>query len=56
MAILSDEIIELIDRYVKVYGEKPEPFWYTEWNSQEEYKNYLEKELGKKVRKKDVDR
>lgn len=47
MAILSNEILELIDKYKRIYGKKPEPFWYTEWNSQEEYKEYLEKEISK---------
>lgn len=47
MAILSNEILELIDKYKKIYGKKPEPFWYTEWKSQEEYKEYLEKEINK---------
>ena len=47
MAILSNEILELIDKYKKIYGKKPEPFWYTEWKSQEEYKEYLKKEINK---------
>ena len=47
MAKLSDEIIKLIEEYKRKYGKKPEPFWYTEWNSQQEYAEYLKKEIEK---------
>ena len=47
MGKLSDEIIELVKEYENKYGRKPEPFWYTQWNSQEEYIEYLKKEIEK---------
>lgn len=47
MAKLSNEVIELIEKYKKKFGKKPEPFWYTEWNSQQEYADHLKKLLEK---------
>ena len=47
MAKLSNEIIELIKEYEKKYGKRPEPFWYTEWNSKEDYAEYLKNEIKK---------
>lgn len=47
MTKLSDEAINLIEEYKKKYGKRPEPFWYTEWNSQEEYVEYLRNEIKK---------
>ena len=48
MERLSDEIKNLIEEYKKIFGKKPEPFWYTEWNSQEEYAKYLKDKINKK--------
>ena len=47
MAELSKDIEKLIEEYKKKFGKKPQPFWYTEWNSQEDYAEYLKKELNK---------
>ena len=47
MVKLSDEIINLIKEYKKKYGKRPEPFWYTEWISQQNYAKYLKQELEK---------
>ena len=47
MAKLSSEVIELIEKYKKKFGKKTEHFWYTEWNRQQEYADYLKKELEK---------
>lgn len=47
MAKLSDETIKLIKEYEAKYGKRPEPFWYTEWNSQEDYAEYLRNEIKK---------
>lgn len=45
---LPNEIIKLINEYKKQYGKRPEKgFNYDEWNSLQEYKEYLEKELKK---------
>lgn len=46
MISLSDEIIDLIKKYERLYKKRPQPFWYTDWNSKEEYKKYLEKEIA----------
>jgi hypothetical protein len=46
--IIPNEILELIKEYKKKYNKRPEKgFNYDEWNSFEEYKEYLEKELRK---------
>lgn len=46
--IFPNEIKELIHQYIEKYGKRPEEgFNYDEWDSFEQYKKYLEKELGK---------
>lgn len=45
--IIPDEIKQLIHKYIEEKGKRPLGFNYDEWNSFEEYKNYLEKELSK---------
>lgn len=49
MISLSDEIINLIEEYKRIYGKKPEPFWYNncKWNTKEEYEEYLKQEIEK---------
>ena len=47
MAKLSKEVEDLIEEYKKKFKKKPEPFWYSEWNSQQDYAEYLKKELKK---------
>ena len=42
---IPNDIKEMIDKYIKRYNKKPLPFNYDEWNSFDEYKEYLEKEL-----------
>ena len=44
--IIPDDVYKLIDEYIEKEGKKPHPWNYDEWNSFEEYKKYLEKELG----------
>lgn len=45
---LPNEIMNLIDEYIKKYNKRPEKgFNYDEWNSFDEYKKYLKKELEK---------
>ena len=45
--IIPDEIKKLIHEYIEKNGKRPLGFNYDEWNSLEEYKKYLEKELEK---------
>lgn len=45
--IIPDEIKKLIHEYIEKNGKRPLGFNYDEWNSFEEYKKYLEKELEK---------
>ncbi len=47
MINMPDDITKLIHRYIKEKGKRPDPFNYDEWNSLNEYKEYLEKELEK---------
>lgn len=47
MINIPNEIDMLIDKYKKTYNKRPAPFNYDEWNSFDEYKEYLEKELEK---------
>lgn len=44
MAELSKDIEKLIEKYKKKFCKKPQPFWYTEWDSQEDYAKYLKGE------------
>ena len=44
---VTDEIKELIHKYIEKNGKRPLGFNYDEWNSFAEYKEYLEKELEK---------
>lgn len=47
MINIPNEIHKLFDEYVKKYGKAPRRFNYDAWNSLDEYKEYLEKELKK---------
>lgn len=47
MEILSKQLIELINEYKKTFNKSPEPFWYTEWNTKEDYAEYLKNEIKK---------
>lgn len=47
MINIPDEIHKLIDEYKKKYNKAPRRFNYDIWNSLDEYKEYLEKELEK---------
>lgn len=48
MINIPDEIHRLFDKYQEKYGKAPRRFNYDNWNSLDEYKEYLEKELIKK--------
>lgn len=46
---IPDEIKRLINKYIEEKGKRPEKgFNYDEWNSFDDYKEYLEKELKNK--------
>lgn len=45
MAELSKDIEKLIEEYKEKFCKKPQPFWYAEWDSQEDYAEYLKEEL-----------
>ena len=45
--IIPDDVKMLIHEYIKQKGKRPLPFNCDEWYSFKEYKEYLEKELGK---------
>lgn len=45
--IIPNDVKVLIHKYINEKGKRPLPFNYDEWNSFEEYKKYLEKELEK---------
>lgn len=47
MIDIPDDIDKLIDEYIKEKGKRPSPFNYDEWDSLEQYRKYLEKELNK---------
>lgn len=47
MVNIPDDVDKLIDEYIKRKGKKPRPWNYDEWDSFEQYKEYLEKELNK---------
>lgn len=47
MVNIPDGVDKLIDKYVKTKEKRPKPFNYDEWDSFEQYKEYLEKELNK---------
>ena len=47
MINIPDEIGKLFDEYKKKYGKAPRRFNYDVWNSLDEYKEYLEKEVNK---------
>ncbi len=44
---MPNDIKKLIHEYIDRYNKRPDPFNYDEWDSFEQYKEYLEKELGK---------
>lgn len=46
MVNIPDEVDKLIDEYIRKKDKKPKPFNYDEWDSFEQYKEYLEKELN----------
>lgn len=45
--VMPNEVENLIHEYMEKYNKRPAPFNYDEWDSFEEYKEYLEKELNK---------
>lgn len=47
MIDIPDEICELFEEYERKYGKAPRRFNYDQWDSLDEYKEYLEKELKK---------
>lgn len=47
MINIPKEIDDLIEKYEQKYKKKPEPWNYEEWESFDQYKEYLEKELNK---------
>lgn len=45
---LPDDIKEMIHKYIERYGKRPDKgFNIDEWNSLDEYREYLKKELEK---------
>lgn len=46
MMNIPDEVNQLIHKYIDKYDKRPRPFNYDEWNSFEQYKEYLEKEIN----------
>jgi len=46
---IPEYITELIHTYIREKGKRPLPFNYDEWNSLQQYKEYLERELNKKA-------
>lgn len=44
---IPDEIHKLFEEYQKKYGKAPRRFNNDQWNSLDEYKNYLLKEMEK---------
>ena len=47
MVNIPSDVKELIYKYIEKINKRPAPFNYDEWNSFDEYKKYLEKELKK---------
>ena len=47
MINIPDEIHKLFNEYQEKYKKAPRRFNYDTWNSLDEYKEYLEKELNK---------
>lgn len=47
MINIPNDVKKLIHKYIEKYNKRPNPFNYDEWNSFDEYKEYLEKELNK---------
>lgn len=47
MINIPKEIDDLIEKYEQKYKKKPKPWNYDEWESFDEYRQYLEKELKK---------
>jgi len=45
--IIPDDVKKLIHEYIDKYGKRPAPFNYDEWDSFDQYREYLEKELNK---------
>lgn len=46
MVNIPDDVDKLIDEYIEKKSKRPKPFNYDEWDSFEQYKEYLEKELN----------
>ena len=44
---IPNDIKQLIHEYIDKYHKRTNPFNYDEWDSFEQYKDYLEKELNK---------
>lgn len=47
MINIPNDVDKLIDEYISKIGKKPKLFNYDEWDSFEQYKEYLENELEK---------
>lgn len=47
MEHIPTEILELRHKYIEKYNKIPIPFNFEEWDSFDQYKEYLEKELEK---------
>ncbi|MCI8641416.1 MAG: hypothetical protein HFJ59_06095 [Clostridia bacterium] len=47
MINIPSEIVDLLHNYINIKGKRPLAFNYDEWNSLDEYKEYLQKELNK---------
>lgn len=47
MIFIPNDVDKLINEYIRMKNKKPKLFNYDEWDSFEQYKEYLEKELRK---------